>query len=242
MSLFRPGGLELTKTALEKCSLPEHAAVLDVGCGDGTAVEYMCKELGLEAKGIDASRELIEKAKARNGSLDVRRMVGCELPYPIRSFDAVLMECSLSVIDMQIEALHEAYCVLKSGGYLIISDVYLLHPDEERARQSRQAAIAESHRKRDHAECQDDKQTPSPLCLDGAVVKPFLLRDLAEIGFDVRFFEDMTPMLQTWAAELIMKYGSFDAFCAQEGCGDACFSKITDQRNTGYFLLIARKK
>ena len=241
MSLFRPGGLELTRTALEKCGVAEGASVLDVGCGDGTAVEYMINELKLDAKGIDPSRELVKKGLERDGKLPLSIMRGCELPYPIRSFDAVLMECSLSVIDMQLEALHEAYCVLKSGGYLIISDVYLLHPPMGRAKKARQAAIDEANRPRKHEECQENKPTPSPVCYEGAFVKPFLLQSLQDLDLEVVSFEDQTPMLQTWAAELVMKYGSFEEFCAREGSGDTCFSKLEDQRNTGYFLLIAKK-
>ncbi|MBQ8975365.1 MAG: class I SAM-dependent methyltransferase [Oscillospiraceae bacterium] len=242
MSLFRPGGLELTKHAIKQCGISKGAEVLDVGCGDGTSVEYMVKELGLNAKGIDTSEELIKKGRQRCDKLDLSVMTGCELPYPIRSFDAVTMECSLSVIDMQIEALHEAYCILRQGGYLIVSDVYLLHPPMGRANESRAAAIAESHRKREHEECQENKATPSPVCLDGAFVKPFLLQELEDMDFDVVSFEDKTPMLQTWAAELIMKYGSFEEFCAKEGACDTCFSKLTDRKNVGYFLLTARKK
>ena len=241
MSLFRPGGLEMTRQLLESCGICQGASVLDVGCGDGTAVEYMVNELKLDAKGIDPSKELIKKGRERNPSLALSVMTGCELPYPIRSFDAVTMECSLSVIDMQVEALHEAYCVLKKGGYLIISDVYLLHPPMGRAKKSRRAAIEDSRRQRAHEECQENKKTPSPCCYDGAFVKPFLLETLNELEFELVSFEDQTPQLQTWAANVIMKYGSFEQMCAELGSCDTCFSKLEDKKNTGYFTLIAKK-
>ena len=242
MSLFRPGGLEFTRQALDRCGIREGDHVLDFGCGDGTAVEYMVKTLGLDARGIDSSKQLISRGRQRNDKLTLSVMSGCELPYPIRTFDAVTMECSLSVTDMQIEALHEVYCVLKPGGYLIISDVYLLHPPMDEAEKARAAAIADSHRKREHEECQENKATPSPVCYNGAFVKPFLLQEMEDLDFEIVSFTDHTPMLQTWAAELVMKYGSFEEFCAREGSCDTCFSKLTDKKNVGYFLLIARKK
>ncbi len=51
---IRPGGLTLTERAFAFCSLPERARVLDVGCGVGATVEFLCRE-HLGAFGVDTS-------------------------------------------------------------------------------------------------------------------------------------------------------------------------------------------
>ena len=40
MSILRPGGLELTRYALEKAGVKPGSELLDVGCGDGSAAAF----------------------------------------------------------------------------------------------------------------------------------------------------------------------------------------------------------
>lgn len=121
---IRPGGLAVTRRALELCSFKEGDKILDVGCGYGVTVELLNREYGLDASGVDISTTLIEKGKERYPMLDLSFGDGEMLSYPSLSFDGIFMECVLSLIEKKEEAVHEAYCLLKKGGKLIISDFY----------------------------------------------------------------------------------------------------------------------
>jgi SAM-dependent methyltransferase len=69
---------------------------------------------------------------ARNPKLDIKFGDGEFLDdYPSYSFNGVMMECVLSLINLPDEALHEVYCVLKKGGKLFISDLYIKNPKPE---------------------------------------------------------------------------------------------------------------
>ncbi|GHV28333.1 hypothetical protein AGMMS4952_11710 [Spirochaetia bacterium] len=112
---MRPGGLDLTKRLLSLCALGSKARALDVGCGDGRTVGYLQGKPGVEAWGIDlkpgiGGRLLTGRAEA--------------LPFETASFDAILFECSLSVIAAPDAALREAARVLKPDGVVYIADLY----------------------------------------------------------------------------------------------------------------------
>ena len=98
MAMIRPGGGALTKKAIEKANIPVGARVLDVGCGEGDTVAMFTDVYGFDATGADMSYKLVDKGKARHPNIDLRRMEAEFLDFESMSFDAVFMECSLSVL------------------------------------------------------------------------------------------------------------------------------------------------
>ena len=119
---LHPGGLALTVHALESCALPPAALVLDVGCGAGATVRYL-RSLGLRAMGLDASALLGAAARA-GAAAPLLRADGAHLPFAAAALDAVLLECSLSLLpDLEL-ALAECARVLAPGGWLVVSDLY----------------------------------------------------------------------------------------------------------------------
>lgn len=107
-----PDGENTTIRLLSMAGIPDGARILDVGAGDGETVRLLrCR--GLEAEGIDLcpGRDVLPG--------DMRK-----LPFPDSSFDAVIAECSLSVCGDTRAALEEAKRVLKTGGLLLVSDIY----------------------------------------------------------------------------------------------------------------------
>jgi SAM-dependent methyltransferase len=113
---MRPGGLDLTKQLLGLRSLRAGARALDVGCGDGRTVDYLNREAGLEAWGVDAECRGGERLVAGRAE---------SLPFETASFDAVIFECSLSVVADPDAALREAARVLKDDGAAYLADLYI---------------------------------------------------------------------------------------------------------------------
>lgn len=111
----RPGGLQLTKTLLDRITLRPGARVLDVGCGKGNTVSFLQEDRGLDAWGIDL--EAPEAPCLVRGD-------AAHLPWEDGWFDAVLMECSLSCMVEPETILEEVRRVLRTDGVLLVTDLY----------------------------------------------------------------------------------------------------------------------
>lgn len=238
MSILRPGKFEITEKAMEICNFPKGARLLDVGCGDGTIAEFLQDKYGYDVEGIDTDLSRISEGKERNPNLKLRFGDGEFLEdFTSFSFDGVLMECTLSLINLADEALHEAYCVLKKGGKLVISDLYMKDPDPKKVEAIRIEAERQSKIPHQSHECSDEcAQEHQNRFLDfrfeGLLIEQPLLRMLKEIGYKVVLWEDRTADLETYVAETIMEKGSLD---------DCITAANKDRKGTGYFLLIAEK-
>jgi ubiquinone/menaquinone biosynthesis C-methylase UbiE len=246
-----PGGEALTIKAAKKANLPEGAAILDMGCGEGDTAALLARDFGFEATGIDASYKLIEKGKKKYPDLDLRRMEAEHLEFESRSFDAVFMECSLSVMRIQEDAAFEAYCVLKPGGKLIITDLYIRDPEPAAVAAMLAKAKEKTARPRVEGDCGENTR-PSFVMLDGAFVVDELAAMLEELGFELEYFENVSDVLMEFAAQVFMEHGSLAAYfesvvpegedpaayyaCAAFGDGTKCPKKL------GYFLMILKKR
>ena len=112
-----PGGEGHTRRMLELAALPPGARVLDLGAGAGESLELL-RALGYAARGLDLSPRspLVERGDLLCTGL------------PSGSFDAVLSQCAFFVSGDVSGALKEAHRVLKSGGKLLLSDVFFEAP------------------------------------------------------------------------------------------------------------------
>ena len=255
--MIRPGGEALTKKAIEKAKLPEGARVLDIGCGEGDTVALLKKEYDFEPVGVDLSSKLIDKGRVRHPGIDLRPMEAEFLDFESKSFDAVFMECSLSVCRLQEDAAFEAYCVLKPGGKLIISDLFLKNPDPVAVAKMLADSREKAMRPKAEGACGENER-PSFVMLDGAFVVDELAAMLEGIGFELEYFENAEGALANFAAQAIMGHGSLEeyfkavvpegedpaAYCA---CSAFCGGAIKEgsackyPKNLGYFLMILRK-
>jgi len=125
---IRPGGLTLTDRALDHCSFIAGARLLDVGCGVGGSVEHLRVNYGFDARGVDISPALISEGLGRNPALPLSIAEAKELPFAEESQDGILCECVLSLLTEPFRALAEFRRLLRSGGYLILSDMYNRDP------------------------------------------------------------------------------------------------------------------
>jgi len=212
-------------------------SLLDIGCGDGTAAAWIQNELGLAVSAVDKSAESVRLAKEKG--VEAREMDAASLDYPSRSFDFVTMECVLSALDRQEEAIHEAYCVLRPGGSLIISDLYRRAPDLGRWHADYDSALEAFRAPRDHGDCETNELLPPSLSQDGALVLDGVLSLLEELELERTLFEDRTEDLKQFMGQAIMDYGGVQEFFRAQGGWSPCACSAKD---TGYFLLIARKK
>lgn len=226
MAIMRPGGLDLTDRGIELSGLAEGSRILDVGCGEGDSAAHLKADLGMDAEGIDMNLSRISEAKELHPEVSISFGDGEFLDaYMSYTFDGVLMEGSLSQINMPDEAMHEAYCVLKKGGRLIISDVYEIDPDPK---QMKAVAIeAERQAKIPHQEgdCEDRGLKFTDFRFEGAFYKEPLLRMVREIGYEDVSFEDHSEDAE--------KYFEFFPHLKTEAGGK--------KRKIGYFLLTAKK-
>jgi len=190
---IRPGGLKLTDRAIDFCGFTAGAQLLDVGCGAGATVEHLINLYGFAASGVDISRKLISEGLGRNPALSLVAAAAEVLPFAGKTQDGILCECVLSLLGEPIMALAEFHRVLRSGGYLILSDMY-----------SREVAVG----------ARSDRN------LRGLVARRQIETWLSMSGFTILLWEDHTPLLRELAARLILAHGSLEGFCcAPNGTG-----------------------
>lgn len=237
MSILRPGKFDITEKAIEACNFPKEAKLLDIGCGDGTIAQWLQEKYGYRVEGIDTNLARIEEGKAKNPELNLHFGDGEFLEdFSSYSFDGVLMECTLSLINLSDEALHEAYCVLKKGGKLIISDLYMRNPDPKKVEAIRIEAERLSKIPHQSNECSDEcAEEHTKRFLDfrfeGRMIKEPMIKFMEEIGYKILLWEDRTADLETYVAETIMEKGSLED----------CITDAKKEKDTGYFLLVAEK-
>jgi arsenite methyltransferase len=212
--VLRPGGLTLTDEALAASGLSPGARVLDVGCGAGATMAHLRGRHGLAATGIDASAVLLTAGRSREPALPLVLARGERLPIRDGLLDAVLAECSLSVMADVDAALAEFRRVLKPGGRLLLADLYARTPDGAAQPTARQTAS----------------------CLRGALSRAQITAKLAEQGFDLVIWQDRSDALKVLAARLILAGVSPAQFWGGT-CGEA--SEAIRGLKPGYYWLIA---
>lgn len=120
-TIFRPGGLALTDRSAREAGIAPGSRVLDVGCGLGTTLEHLRSRYGAVCCGVDVSEKAVRTARERCPMIEFYWADASSLPFPDGQFDAVFMECSLSLMVCPEQALREAGRVLRPGGRLAVS-------------------------------------------------------------------------------------------------------------------------
>jgi SAM-dependent methyltransferase len=103
--------------ALEAVAEGRPGRVLEVGCGQGWASEWIKEELGAEVVAVDQSERMVELTRRRG--VDARVGDVQDLPFEDESFDAVLAAWMLYHVPDLDSGLAELARVLRPGGRLV---------------------------------------------------------------------------------------------------------------------------
>ncbi|MDR2502753.1 MAG: class I SAM-dependent methyltransferase [Oscillospiraceae bacterium] len=242
-----PGGTALLAEAFGLAGLSKGCSVLDVGCGEADALE--CIRVGYDARctGIDQSEAFIGRAREKYPKLTLMKGDADFLEFPSCSFDAVTAECVLSLSKLREEVIHEAYCVLKPGGRYIIADLC----DREQLRSLPELEVGAGNGTLDGRTPEAPESGSCGQASDADETQDVVIdvRALAnsctEIGFRIMQIEDRSRELDSFAAEIMLKYGSLESYARSVAPEDGSEASIcrawSYEGKLGYFLMILEK-
>ena len=116
--LAEPENLPLYERMLEAGDVGEGTALLDVGCGSGLLCQLAAGR-GAVVSGVDICPELLEIARERTPSGDLREGDLAALPFATGSFDVVTGANAFQFAPDPAEGFAEAARVLRPGGRLV---------------------------------------------------------------------------------------------------------------------------
>lgn len=98
--------------------------ILEVGCGDGSRLQWIKENIGADCHGIDPSPLSVKKSSSRG----IKAVQGTadSLPYDDNMFDIVIFGFCLYLCDREdlFRIANEANRILKSSSWLLILDFY----------------------------------------------------------------------------------------------------------------------
>ncbi len=107
--------------------------VLDLGCGNGLLTRWL-KDKGLDARGVDFSRSLLDIAKKENPDIDFATSDITSTPYPRGSFDIIVSGLVLHYVQDVCTVFSEVARILATNGIFIFT---MHHPFGEVLKVSR---------------------------------------------------------------------------------------------------------
>lgn len=123
--LGHPGGAETTRSLIERSGLREDARILDLCCGAGDSLMIL-QDQKMETWGADRQK-VLDHALTKYPKLDKTSLCpwegGQAFPFPDHFFDAVLCECSYSLLEDKEQVLKEVTRVLKEEGLFLVQDM-----------------------------------------------------------------------------------------------------------------------
>ena len=128
---YHPGGAALTRRLADAMELRALDRVLDAATGVGTTALLLARERGVDVIGVDLGEVQVARARGRARRFGLADRVGFEvgdaerLPLGDGSVDAIVCECALCTFPDKAAAAAELARVLRPGGRLGITDVWL---------------------------------------------------------------------------------------------------------------------
>ncbi|PCK08189.1 MAG: hypothetical protein COA42_10295 [Alteromonadaceae bacterium] len=130
---FHPGGAASTRALASACLINRRSLVLDIAAASGNSAQLLAQEYGARVIAQDISFLNLQKGQSRQVGSQNQRVHHLNgdahtLPLADNSVDVVLCECALCTFDDGSKALAEAFRVLKPGGFIGLSDLFLNRP------------------------------------------------------------------------------------------------------------------
>jgi ubiquinone/menaquinone biosynthesis C-methylase UbiE len=240
---LHPGGSVLTRRMVEIAAINGKLRVLDIGCGKGGTPILLAQEYGCSVIGVDLSHKMIALARSRsqaetlNSSVEFMLADAEELPFVDDTFDAMISECSFSVLPNKEKAASEIARVLKPEGKLMVTDIVLKEriPNEAYC----ELSFAEG-------------RPPLIPCIAGARCIKDYVAIFERAGLHAPYIEDYSMVLKKVGYQMGIDFGGWEEFlerlsselslCADpEGTVKAYHTLLTKGK-FGYALIMVSKK
>jgi len=120
--------------------MSDESRILDFGCGYGRCLGELFNEGYTDLIGLDFSPAMIAAARAQFPEIAFHQIESATIPLPDASVDAVLLFSVLTCVptdEGQRALLKEVRRVLRRGGLLYISDLWLQSDERNRSRYAR---------------------------------------------------------------------------------------------------------
>lgn len=186
---FHIRGRESTVELANRANLEPGQRLLDVGCGLGGSVRYLCQEFGIIATGVDLTEEYIDTAVALTDLVGMQNQVSfwqasaLEMPFGDDAFDVVWTEhVQMNIADKRA-FYRELYRVLRPGGKLVFHDIF--------------------------QGVNDPVHFPVPWAagpeISHLVTPESTKKTLTEVGFEITDWEDRTSYSNEWFLAMLEK-------------------------------------
>ncbi len=139
LNMLHPGGYKASSELAGLCGMSGNSLVLDIACGKGTSSRFFAKKFGCNVTGIDMDEDRLQSAKAlseKDRAIRSRVKFMCanaeNLSFADNTFDIVIVQAALYLLEHAEKAMEEAARVTKPGGRVgFLELTWLKEPSNE---------------------------------------------------------------------------------------------------------------